>query len=61
MDQVEQLRTQEQRLLGNQMQNRGNLVLQQVRSYKALEVENDKGKDMRNVASIRDKEKTKGG
>ena len=34
-------------------------MVQQIRSYKALEVENDKGKDMSNVASIRDKEKQK--
>ena len=36
IDKVEQLRTQEQRLLGNQTQNRGDLVVQQVRSYKAF-------------------------
>ena len=59
IDQVEQLRTQEQRLLGSQVQNREDPVVQQIKSYKTLEVENNKGKDVYNVASTKDKGKQK--
>ena len=59
IDQVEQLRTQEQRLLGSQTQKKGDPVVQQIKSYKALKFENGEGKDMSNVASTRDKGKQK--
>ena len=44
-------------LLGSQAQSREDLVVQKIRSYKTLEVENNKEKDVSNVASARDKGK----
>ena len=46
-------------MLGSQAQNREDLVVQQIRSYKALEVENNREKDVSNVATARDKGKQK--
>ena len=57
--QVEQLRIQEQRLLENQAQNKEGPMVQQIRSYKALEIENNKAKDVEPIMGAKDKAKQK--
>ena len=55
VSQVEQLRLQEQKLLQNQDTNQEGLVIQQIKSYKALEAKRDVG----HVIDVQDKGKQK--
>ena len=56
---VEQIRGQEKRLLESQAPKKEDLVVHKIRSYKTLEVENNRAKDVEYVVGAKDKGKQK--